>query len=235
MEEQFENEHTASASPSEEEQLAEEAAKSGFNLGKEIFEWVYTIAIALVIAFVIKGFIFDVVKVDGRSMYPTLHDNDRLIVTKLGYKPQQGDIIVLDSTYKNRTAYYNSLEASTGEDYNWFKKLANYHNLPKSLKKKYYVKRIIALPGQTINIVNGKVLVDGEELKEPYYDGVTTITDPTVTYPLTVEEGMVFVMGDNRPDSQDSRSAALGQVPIDAIMGKSQLRILPLSSFGLTK
>lgn len=233
MDEQFENERTAGML--EDEAPAEEAAKGGFNLGKEIFEWVYTIAIALVIAFAIKGFIFDVVKVDGQSMYPTLHNNDRLIVTKLGYKPHQGDIIVLDSTYKTRTAYYAGLEASTGEDYNWFKKLVNYHNLPQNLKKKYYVKRIVALPGQTVNIVNGKVLIDGAELEEPYYDGVTSITDPTVSYPLTVEEGMVFVMGDNRPHSQDSRSAALGQVPIDAIMGKSQLRILPLSSFGLTK
>lgn len=235
MDEQFEHEYTAEASPLEEEAAPAEAAKSGFNLGKEIFEWVYTIAIALVIAFLIKGFVFDVVKVDGQSMYPTLHNNDRLIVTKLGYKPQQGDIIVLDSTYKNRMAYYADLEASTGETYNFFEKLINYNSLPENLKRKYYVKRIIALPGQTVNIVNGKVLVDGAELEEPYYDGITTITDPTVSYPVTVEDDMVFVMGDNRPNSQDSRSSVLGQVPIDAIMGKSQLRILPLSSFGLTR
>lgn len=235
MDEQFEHEYTAEASPLEEETAPAEAAKSGFNLGKEIFEWVYTIAIALVIAFLIKGFVFDVVKVDGQSMYPTLHNNDRLIVTKLGYKPQQGDIIVLDSTYKNRMAYYADLEASTGETYNFFEKLINYNSLPENLKRKYYVKRIIALPGQTVNIVNGKVLVDGAELEEPYYDGITTITDPTVSYPVTVEDDMVFVMGDNRPNSQDSRSSVLGQVPIDAIMGKSQLRILPLSSFGLTR
>ena len=67
-----------------------------FNLGREVWEWVYTIAIALVIAFVIKGFIFDIVRVDGPSMYPTLVNNDRLIITKLGYKPKQGDIIILD-------------------------------------------------------------------------------------------------------------------------------------------
>ena len=72
--------------------------KEEFSLSREIFEWFYTIVIALLIAFVIKGFIFDIVEVDGPSMFPTLVDNDRLIVTKIGYKPKQGDIVILDST-----------------------------------------------------------------------------------------------------------------------------------------
>ena len=70
------------------------------SLAREIWEWVYTLAIAIVIAMLIKGFIFDIVRVDGSSMFPTLVDNDRLIVTKLGYTPKQGDIIILDSEYK---------------------------------------------------------------------------------------------------------------------------------------
>ena len=61
---------------------------------------IYNLAIAIVIAMLIKGFIFDIVRVDGSSMFPTLVDNDRLIVTKLGYTPKQGDIIILDSEYK---------------------------------------------------------------------------------------------------------------------------------------
>ena len=73
---------------------------------------VYTLAIAIVIAMLIKGFIFDIVRVDGSSMFPTLVDNDRLIVTKLGYTPKQGDIIILDSEYKNREEYFDRLAES---------------------------------------------------------------------------------------------------------------------------
>ena len=206
-----------------------------FNLGKEIFEWIYTIAIALVIAFLIKGFVFDVVKVDGPSMKPTLQHNDRLIITKLGYKPQQGDIIILDSSYKNRTNYFDNLELKSGKDMNWLTKAFTYPSLPSNLKRRFYVKRIIALPGQTVDIQNGKVLVDGKILDEPYIDVETAITDHTVSYPVTVDEDCVFVMGDNRSNSKDSRSSELGQVPIKAIMGKSQVRIFPFHSIGFTK
>lgn len=205
-------------------------------LGKEIWEWVYTIAIAIAIAMVIKGFIFDIVKVDGSSMFPTLVDGDRLIVTKLGYKPKQGDIIILDSEYKNREEYYNRVAETNGdESLGFFGKLMARKDMPENLKKKYYVKRIIAMPGQTIDLIDGKVYVDGEELKEEYYNGLTSPIDPTVEFPITVDDGNVFVMGDNRPRSKDSRSAELGQVPYDAILGKSQLRVWPMGDFGLTR
>lgn len=205
-------------------------------LGKEIWEWVYTIAIAVAIALVIKGFIFDIVKVDGSSMFPTLVDGDRLIVTKLGYKPKQGDIIILDSEYKNREEYYNKTAEINGDsDFNFFDKFLARKDMPENLKKKYYVKRIIAMPGQTIDLIDGKVYVDGEELKEEYYDGITSPIDPTVEFPITVDDDMVFVMGDNRPRSKDSRSSELGQVPYKAILGKSQMRVWPLGDLGLTR
>ena len=219
-----------------------ENSEKEFNLGKEIWEWVYTIVIALVIALLIKAFVFDVVRVDGSSMYPTLVNNDRLIVTKLGYKPHQGDIIILDSRYKAREAVFDEMALAQGkEELSQFTKMrltfvANlpFHK-PSELEKKYYVKRIIGLPGQTIDLRGGKVYVDGEELDEPYYDGETTAIDPTVEFPITVEDDMVFVMGDNRPHSQDSRTSALGQVPIEAILGKSQIRIWPLGDMGITR
>ncbi len=207
-----------------------------FNLLKEIWEWVYTLAIAIVIALLIKGFIFDIVKVDGSSMFPTLVNNDRLIVTKLGYKPEQGDIIILDSQYKNREEYYDTLAESKDKDeLSFIDKLIAKSSMPSNLDKKYYVKRIIGMPGQTVDIVDGKVYVDGKMLDEPYYDGTTSSIDPTVEYPVTVEEDHVFVMGDNRNHSTDSRASSLGQVPFDAILGKSQIRIWPLSEIGLTK
>ena len=206
------------------------------SLAREIWEWVYTLAIAIVIAMLIKGFIFDIVRVDGSSMFPTLVDNDRLIVTKLGYTPKQGDIIILDSEYKNREEYFDRLaESKDKEELSSFEKFFAQSSMPSNLKKKYYVKRIIAMPGQTIDLVDGKVYVDGEMLDEPYYDGLTTSIDPTVEYPITVDDDCVFVMGDNRTRSKDSRSSELGQVPFKAILGKSQVRIWPLSDIGLTK
>lgn len=213
-----------------------DTAITGKKILKEVWEWVYTIVIAVVIALLLKGFLFDVVRVDGSSMVPTLENNNRLIVTKLGYKPEAGDIIILDSHYKNREEYYDRLAAQEGKDeLSSFDKLKESFNLPEDLKKRYYVKRIIALPGQTIDISNGKVYIDGEELDEEYYKGITSSIDPRAEFPQTVEDDMVFVMGDNRPHSKDSRSTELGQVPFDAILGKSQIRIWPLNDFGLTK
>jgi len=209
--------------------------ESSFNLLKEVWEWIYTIVIALVVVLFIKSFIFDIVRVDGPSMYPTLVHNDRLIITKLGYKPEAGDIIILDSTYKDREEYFENYEETTGKDLNKLEKTIKYFSLPENLKHRYYVKRIIGMPGDTVDIKNGKVLVNDEVLDEPYYTGITGMTDGRVDYPVTVEEGHVFVMGDNRPNSKDSRSADLGLVPIDAISGKSQLRIWPFFAFGKTK
>ena len=211
----------------------EKKEKGPKSIGREIFEWVYTIIIAVAIAFLIKGFLFDIVKVDGSSMFPTLVNNDRLIVTKLGYEPKQGDIIILDSTYVKRNEYYSALESSTGEKLNTLDKTLKYFSLPSQLKKRYYVKRIVAMPGQTVDLKNGKVYIDGEMLDENY--GYTQSIDMSVHYPVTVEEGKVFVMGDNREHSKDSRSSDLGQVPFDAILGKSQVRIWPLTDICITK
>lgn len=202
----------------------------------EIWEWVYTIVIAVAIAFLIKGFLFDIVKVDGSSMVPTLENNDRLIVTKLGYKPAQGDIVILDSLYKDREEYFDKLALEEGVDeLSSFRKFMEGFDLPEDLQKRYYVKRIIALPGQTVDLRDGKVYVDGSKLEEEYYTGITSAIDSRTQFPQTVEDNMVFVMGDNRPHSKDSRSSDLGQVPFDAILGKSQIRIWPLTSIGLTR
>ncbi|MDO4618918.1 MAG: signal peptidase I [Clostridia bacterium] len=211
-------------------------AKENKSIGREIFEWAYSIVIAVIIAFLIKGFLFDIVKVDGQSMMPTLHHNDRLIVTKLGYDPKQGDIVILDAHYNAREAYFDAVAKSEGkDDLSSFREVTEGFKLPDELKKVYYVKRIIATEGQTVDIKDGKVYVDGEELAEPYFDGQTFATDSMVHYPFTVSEDCVFVMGDNRGNSTDSRSSRLGEVDEDAIMGKSQIRIFPFNSIGTTK
>lgn len=202
--------------------------KNGFNLGKEIFEWFYTILIAFVIAFLIKAFLFDFVIVEGPSMKPTLMNGDRLIITKLGYEPQQQDIIVLDSAYKSRDEYFTSLGIDGS-----FERAIEYFKLPKGLKRRYYVKRVIAMPGQTVDLIDGKVYVDGEKLDEEYYTGLTVAYDAMIQFPFTVSEDCIFVMGDNRPESKDSRSSSLGEVPIEAVEGKCIFRIFPFDSFGV--
>ena len=202
----------------------------------EIWEWVYTILIAIAIALVIKGFLFDIVQVDGKSMYPTLDDNDRLIITKLGYEPKAGDIIILDSTYKTRTEYYDSLAASKGKEHlNLAEKLIKYPALPKNLKHRYYVKRVIATEGDTLDIKDGGVYVNGEKLDEEYYDGTTSVMDTSVTYPITIDMAFILIMGDNRNHSKDSRDSSLGQVPDEAVVGKSQIRIFPFNKIGKTE
>ena len=113
--------------------------------GREIFEWAYSIVIAVLIAFLIKGFLFDIVKVDGESMETTLQNNDRLIVTKLGYEPSRGDIVILDANYTNRENYFDAIAQSQGVDeMSGFAKFRESMDLPENCKKIYYVKRVIA-------------------------------------------------------------------------------------------
>jgi signal peptidase I len=170
----------------------------GKGLKKEIMEWVFSIAIAVIIALVIRQFIFTVVRVEGSSMLPTLTDNDRLIVWRLGYKPEANDIIVLHQ-----------------EDH-----------LP-------YIKRVIATEGQTvdINFNTHKVYVDGKLLDEPFIYQPTSQSGD-VQFPVTVDEDCVFVLGDNRNNSRDSRFSDVGMVSRDDIIGKAVLRFFPFSEFG---
>lgn len=167
---------------------------------KEFYEWTQAIAIALVVALIINQFFFAIVQVEGDSMLPTLVNKQRLVVTKFLYKPEQHDIVIVKSEALG----------------------------------KHIVKRVIAVPGQEIDIdpQTGDVYVDGVMLEEPYIkDKIHPLRVGTrYNYPIVVPEDTVFVMGDNRNNSQDSRS--IGVVKFDEIVGKASLRILPLDKFG---
>lgn len=217
------------------EQVLEEKTAPAFNLAKEVWEWFYTIVIALLVVLFLKTYIFDIVRVDGPSMNPTLVHNDRLIVAKLNYQPERGDIIILDANYDARMEYYEDYEYQTGKELGTLSKMLLYPKLPDDVKRKYYVKRIIGTPGDTIEIKEGSVFLNGELLPEDYTNNSTRITDLRVTYPTTVEDGHIFVMGDNRGNSTDSRSSSLGQVDFEAISGKAQIRIWPFSAIGIMK
>ncbi len=160
---------------------------------KEIKEWIVSIVIAALIAFLIKGFVIDTMLVDGTSMLPNLHNRDRIIFEKVSlysHNIKRGQIIILNPPEK-----------------------------PKSI---YYVKRIIGLPGEKVKIKGGFVYIDGKKLTEPYLaSGTYTGDDMT----LTVPENSVFVLGDNREVSEDSR--VIGPIPIENIKGHAVLRIYP--------
>ena len=167
---------------------------------KEILSWMVYICGAVLIALLLRIFVFELVRVDGPSMQPTLYGGDRVAVQSMLYTPQRGDVVVVDG----------------------------YINYGDPL-----VKRIIALGGDTvdINFETGAVTLNGAVLEEPYISAPTT-TGYDVEFPVTVPEGCVFVMGDNRPRSLDGRSTEVGFIDERDILGKVLLRVFPLSSFG---
>lgn len=189
--------------------IDEKPKKSVF---KEILDWVYSIAMALAVVLVLHIFVFVMVNVSGSSMYPTLVDGDRLIASRMYFEPENGDIVVVEpylseGTVKGKVMFGRTL----------------------------YIKRIIATEGQTIDIKNHKVYIDGKEINEEYIsDSVRTIAG-TTRLPLTVPEDHVFVMGDNREHSLDSRDGSVGIIRHQQIVGKAVFRLYPFSSFGVTK
>ncbi|MBQ9993112.1 MAG: signal peptidase I [Clostridia bacterium] len=166
----------------------------------EVYEWLEAIAFALAIVVLMFTFVLRIVSVDGTSMSPTLHDDDRILVSSLFYTPDNNDIVII--------------VAPLQEEYN-----------------KPLVKRVIATEGQSVDIKDGYVFVDGVQLNESF----AQIQPEKVgdhQYPVTVPEGHVFVMGDNRNDSFDSRRSELGMVDTNYILGKVIYRIYPFADFG---
>lgn len=170
----------------------------------ELIEWAKTIAVAVVLAFVITQFIRPTI-VNGQSMYPTLDNSDYLIINRMAYKlgePERGDIIVFST----------NLKQSNGEN-------------------KDLVKRVIAVEGDHLKIEDSKVYVNGELIDEPYiHDNYTEGYED-----ITIPEGMMFTMGDNRENSKDSRMDDVGLVSEDDVMGKVLIRLFPFNKIGTVK
>lgn len=197
---------------------------------QEILEWVYAIVFAVVITMLIKGFLFDIVRVDGHSMDSTLQNNNRLILWELGYTPKFQDIIVLDSNYQARMDYIDAGQ-NAGTLSKFSATLFKVFPSP-TYKKVPYIKRVIGLAGDTIDIHDNHVYVNGKQISEPYLDESMVTNTNGMNVPATVPEGYIFVMGDNRTNSLDSRSSQLGFVPLKAVLGKATFRIWPFTEMG---
>lgn len=182
-------------------------------------------AIALVIALFFRTAVFANTRVDGSSMNDTLMNNQRILVEKLSYlfsQPKRGDIITFRINEYNN--FYDSALGSTFKDL--------YNKVTFKKEETRYVKRVIGVPGDVIDIKNEQVYVNGEVLQEPY------ITRPTyekkyITYPVTVPEGEYFVLGDNRTGSTDSR--IIGCIKEELIDGRLFLSYYPFDHVGLVK
>ncbi len=178
---------------------------------KEIFDWLEIIVASVAVVIILFTFVFKVVTISGDSMLDTLHDGERIIISNISYTPKRGDIVVISRNSDNSTNFKSS--------------------------ETCIIKRVIATEGQVvdINFESGIVSVDGVELKEDY-TYTPTNNKGDVEFPKIVPEGHVFVLGDNRNDSSDSRKSTLGNdgmVDTRHILGRAILRIVPFSRFGV--
>lgn len=201
---------------------------------KDIIEWGYCIVIALVLALLFRYFIGTPTIVKQRSMFPTLQENQRLVLNRtfrITHKePQVGDII----TFEAPTREYNKLSADQSNP------VAIYERESKGLLDKFvynclevtktsYIKRVIAKAGDHVKIENNHVYINGELFEEEYLsEDVLTVSE--VFYDFIVPEGYIFAMGDNRTKSTDCRS--LGCIPLDKVEGIVTFRFWPFSVFG---
>ena len=169
------------------------------NVTATLLDWIGCLFAALVWVLILMTFVFRVIDVDGTSMEPTLINTDKVVITDLFYTPHDQDIIVI----------------SHAEEYN-----------------KPLVKRVIATEGQTLKIDfdKGEIYVDGEKLDEDYTMGETIRGNiPEEDYPSVIPEGKVFVLGDHRDVSLDSRYSEIGLIDENSIIGKAQFVVIPHS------
>lgn len=210
---------TADAAPEETAESSEEDAETGGGLKgflQDVVEIVETMLVSVFVVLIAFTYLIRPVTVEGRSMNPTLLDQDKLVMFRLFYQPQQGDIVVVNNRKGHVFDENDRIKESE-------------FSLNEAI-----IKRVIAVEGQMVNVDEraGIVYVDGVALDEPYINEPTTSNDGAFIYPITIPEGYVFVMGDNRNHSTDSRNSAVGLVPVEDVLGKTFFRYAPFSEFG---
>ena len=170
----------------------------------ELLSWLIYIVIVVILSLGIITFIGQRTKVSGHSMETTLSDGDNLIVDKNRYPFRDPERFEI-------IVFPFQYEEHT-----------------------YYIKRIIGLPGETVQVIDGYVYINGEVLDENY--GLEVMDDPGIAAePITLGEDEYFVLGDNRNHSSDSRDPSVGVLHRDDIMGRAWIRIWPFDKFGVIK
>ena len=202
---------------------------------KNILEWIICIIIAIVLAFLFRYFIGTPTIVKMNSMYPTLEPNQRLWLNRWGRTtktlPKRGEIITFEKPAKIKYTYQeidkNNPIAKYDEKIGIEWLIYNFLEIGKDS----YIKRVIALPGEHVNIKSGKVYINEKELDEPYLqDGIITNIEGPGFDDFVVPENCVFAMGDNRNKSTDCRE--FGCIPLQRIESTVAIRIWPLNVFG---
>jgi signal peptidase I len=180
------------------------------------------VLMAFVLALIIRTFLFQAFFIPSPSMEPTLQEGDRVLVNKIPYyfhDPRRGDIVVFENPHPTATTDRGAVSGF----FHWLFQGLGFQQP----ENEDFIKRVIGLPGDVVEGKNSFVYVNGKKIQEPY------LTQKTQAFPATtVPEGKLFVMGDNRGNSLDSRFT-LGFVPIDKVIGEAFIRIWPPSRFGL--
>lgn len=186
-------------------------AETKVQLKKDTFDWIEVLVHAILAVILCFSFLFRIATIDGDSMKDTLLNGERVVISNLFYEPEVGDIVVISRNKENSVYTMNG------------------SNTP-------IIKRIIAMEGQTVDIdfVEGIVYVDGIALDEPYTRTPTNLKSD-IEFPVTVDEGCVFVLGDNRNESMDSRDSRIGEygmIDTRYILGHAVYRIFPFNKIG---
>lgn len=203
---------------------------------RNIIEWVVCIIIAIIIALVVRHYIGTPTVVQQKSMYPTLKQDERLWISRIGRTtktlPEKGDIITFEAPSVTNVREGEIDISNPIAIYNYNPKgIASFVYNILELNKMSYIKRVIGVPGDHIQIKEGSVFVNDEKLQEDYLQaGVVTDSNNGIFTDLIVPENCVYVLGDNRPKSTDSR--CFGCVPLEKIEGKVIIRFWPLSLWG---
>ncbi len=202
---------------------------------KEILEWIYCILIALVLAMLFRYFIGTPTIVKQISMKPTLIENERLWLNRWGRTtktlPKRGKIITFEEPAQTSYSASEIDKTKPVAKYEQKTGIVWFVNNFLEIGKRSYIKRVIALPGEHVEIKNGKVYINENELDEPYLqDGIITDIMGVGFDDFYVPENCVFAMGDNRNHSTDCR--AFGCIPLEKIESTVAIRIWPLSKWG---
>jgi signal peptidase I len=172
---------------------------------RALVEWVVAVGLAVLAAFIIKTWLVQAFVIPSGSMRPTLEVDDRVLVSKIAYRlgePERGDVIVFDNPAR----------------------------LPREPAQ--LIKRVVAVEGDEVETVNGQLVVNDQPVDEPYLRPGTTTRGPDGSdlEPRTIPEAHLYVMGDNRGDSRDSRF--LGPIAVGQVVGKAFFRLWPLDRLG---